>query len=339
MASFKIGFIGAGSQALEQMKTIHFSRLGTLAAVCDPNIGRAIQAGRTYQIPYFSSYQNMIAQTDLDAVFICTPHNSHFAAASYALTHQLHVIKEKPFACTVTEGQELVELARRNQKSLITVMQRRYHECYQTGKELLKSIGDPFFFRGSYSFNGGPYDFGWRGIKSIAGGGAILDMGYHMIDLIIWYLGLPTQVYAQMSNIARPDVSYETEDTATLSFRINHQLIGTLDLTRASQPKEEQIYVHATKGTLYANRYNLIIYNLDGSVRTHVKINQDWSVSIQKQIDHFIENALNGKIDDGSSHLPHLHLVEAAYRSSQLGEPVFVYTNPFWLAGHARKAK
>lgn len=328
---FKIGFIGAGDQALEQMKAVHFSRSGRLGAVCDTNVGKAIQAGLAYQVPYFSSYQNMIHKADLDAVFICVPHNIHRSATLYALSHGLHVIKEKPFATTVNEGQELVEQARKCNRSLITVMQRRHHESYQAGKEFVEYIGKPFLFRGSYTFNGGPYDFGWRGLKRIAGGGAVLDMGYHMLDIIIWYLGIPTQVFAHLSNIARPDVTYETEDSAILTFKIKDDLMGSLVLTRASQPKEEHIYVHGTKGTLHINRYNVVLYDLDGFVRKHMKVDQEWRLSVSKQIDHFISRVINGEMDDGSSHLPHLHFVEVAYRSHSLGEPVRVFTNPFWI--------
>lgn len=336
LKNFKIGFIGAGGQALEQIESVNDSKLGKVAAVCDLDLEKVHILREKYNIPIFTCYQQMIQSVQLDAVFICLPHNAHFSATMFALKNGLHVIKEKPFALTVQEGQALVEESRKQKKALFTVMQRRHHSSYLVGKDWMSEIGTPYLYRGSYTFNGSPYDFGWRGIKEIAGGGAVLDMGYHIVDLIIWYLGIPTEVYAQLLNVARPDTHYETEDSAILTFGIRENLMGNLVLARASHPKGEQTYIHGTNGTLFVNRSQALLYDLEGNVRRKIDVQPSWSEDVIKQIDDIIEKILSGELEDGSSHLPHLYFVDAAYRSHLLGEPVRVYTNPFWITKRAR---
>lgn len=325
----KVGFIGAGGQAMEQIKVIKSSNFVEISSVCDINAEKAQNVGLKYNIPFYTNYEDMIKKEQLDVVFICLPHNLHKEATIFALSNNLHVIKEKPFALTVNEGEELVQQARRKTRSILTIMQRRGHHTYILGKKLMNEIGEPFLFRVHYSFNGGPYDFGWRGKREIAGGGAILDMGYHMLDLIIWYFGIPTQIFTQMTNVARPDTFYDTEDSAVLTMKKGKSLMGNLVLTRASQPKDEQVIIHGTKGTLKINRQNVYLYDLDGNVCVHITTNKDWTFSTRKQIDAFAQKILNGQLEDSSSHMVHLKLLESAYQSERLGRPVHPSLAPF----------
>ncbi|WP_414731860.1 Gfo/Idh/MocA family oxidoreductase [Agrobacterium pusense] len=72
-------------------------------------------------------------------------------------------------------------------------------------------------------------DEGWRAKRDIAGGGALIDMGYHLIDLVIWFLGMPEIVMARTSGSAKPDQKYDVEDTA-------HLLLAYEPTTRRPNP-------------------------------------------------------------------------------------------------------
>jgi predicted dehydrogenase len=321
--SFRIGFIGAGRQAREEMFLVEKSNFGKVSAVCDIDEKAAQSLSTNYSIPYYQDYKIMIDRENLDGVFICVPHNDHFSISMYALQKNLHVIKEKPFALSVKDGVELVSTSKRMKKSILTMMQRRGQPSYQEGKRLLDQIGKVFLFRSFYTFNGGPYDYGWRGINHISGGGTVIDMGYHIIDLVIWYLGLPNFVYAQLTNFARPDVSYETEDSALITFRLPKSM-GSIVLTRASHPKEEKSYIHGTKGTLIVDRQSVKVIALNGEVFYSEKFDNDWSTSIVNQLDEFICKVKSGGYVDSSYQIDHLILLESIYRSQKTGmsEPV-----------------
>ncbi len=326
---FRIGFIGAGGQALEQMSTVDQSKYGQIAAICDIEAKRAQNAADRFKVPYYIDYKRMIQKEKLDAVFICVQHNAHFETSWYALERNLHVIKEKPFALSLWEGQELVSKSKKVGCSILTMMQRRQHQSYQKGKILLDHIGEAFLFRGFYTFNGGPYDYGWRGINYISGGGAVIDMGYHMLDLVIWYLGLPNFVYAQLTNFARPDTHYETEDTALITFRLP-KLMGSVVLTRASHPKEEKIYVHGTKGTLIVDRQSVETISLNGESTYYKQFNKNWSHSLINQLDGFIDTVQSGRFVDSSNQMQHLAFLKSIYKSHKTGlsEPVLLNSKP-----------
>jgi predicted dehydrogenase len=326
--SFRIGFIGAGRQAVEEMSLVVESNFGEVASVCDIDEKAAQCLAASYSIPYYQDYKVMIDQENLDGVFICVPHNDHFPISMYALQKNLHVIKEKPFALSVKDGLELVSTSKRMKKSILTMMQRRGHSSYQEGKNLLDQIGKVFLFRGFYTFNGGPYDYGWRGINRISGGGTVIDMGYHILDLVIWYLGLPNFVYAQLTNFARPDASYETEDSALITFRLPKSM-GSIVLTRASHPKEEKIYIHGIKGTLIVDRQSVKVIALNGEVVYSQRFEKDWSNSIINQLDEFISTVMIGGYVDSSDQMDHLILLESIYRSQKSGmsEPVISNKN------------
>lgn len=326
--SFRIGFIGAGRQAIEEMALVVQSNLGEVSAVCDVDVKAAQSLALKYNMPYYQDYKVMIDREHLDGVFICVPHNDHFSISMYALHQNLHVIKEKPFSLSVKDGMELVSTSKRMKRSILTMMQRRGHPSYQEGKRLLDQIGKVFLFRGFYTFNGSPYDYGWRGINRISGGGTVIDMGYHILDLVIWYLGLPNFVYAQLTNFARPDVSYETEDSALITFRLPKSM-GSIVLTRASHPKEEKVYIHGIKGTLIVDRQSVKVIALDGHLVYSRKFDTDWSNSIINQLDEFICTVKTGGYVDSSYQMDHLILLESIYRSQTTGmsEPVISNKN------------
>ncbi|MCS6595231.1 Gfo/Idh/MocA family protein [Bacillus cereus] len=313
---FRVGFVGLGGQAKEQAEHVTHTKYGVVTAICDSNL-KILEDLPDYlsDAEVFTDYKEMINQCELDAVFICVPHNLHKDIALYALSHGLHVLKEKPLACNYEEGLQIVQASNQYKRSVITLTQRRNHNSYVKAKEMLDSLGDIFLIRGEYTFNGGPYDFGWRGIKDIAGGGAILDMGYHVLDLIVWYFGLPAEVHAYMSNIARPDVTYETEDTAILTFKTHSGALGNLNLSRATQPKKEELFVHGSKGVIHITRTKVTRLNLDGTTGEVIESDRSWDLPIRTQIDDFIQNIKKGIMQDGSSHLDHLLLCDGAYQS------------------------
>ncbi|MGM0865411.1 MAG: Gfo/Idh/MocA family protein [Bacillota bacterium] len=321
--SFRIGFVGLGGQAKEQVEHVTCSKFGIVTAICDNNqkiLGNL--PNELEDVAVFTDYKEMINQAEIDAVFICVPHNLHKDIALYALSNGLHVIKEKPLACNYKDGLQIVQAANLYKKSVITLTQRRFHNSYLKAKEMLSSLGEIYLVRGEYTFNAVPYDYGWRGIKEIAGGGALLDMGYHVLDLIVWYFDLPTEVHAYMTDAARPDIKYDTEDTAILTFKTNRGALGSLNLSRATQPKKEELFIHGSNGVLNITRTIVTFFNLDGTISKVIESDRSWDLPIRSQIDDFIQNIRNGILQDGSSHLNHLILCDGAYKSAQENQPI-----------------
>ena len=233
-----VGFIGFGGQAEEQFDLITKTRHGSVVAITeiDP-LRRDYVRNKFPAVSVYSNYKDMIGSEKLKVVYVCVPHSLHKEICMYAIKCGLNIIKEKPFTMNSTEALELTEMIKKSNVSVLNLMQRRQHSAYTWASHHLDCLGNIFLFQGTYTFNGGPYNYGWRGVKAISGGGAIIDMGYHILDMILWFFGRPESVFAVSTNKSRADVEYETEDSAILTFkypelsnqvRKNHLLIRNI---------------------------------------------------------------------------------------------------------------
>ena len=139
--------------------------------------------------------------------------------------------------------------------------QQRFTTGYRRAWQLRANLGEIFLARAHYLFNWGR-NLGWRGDKASAGGGALMELGYHAIDLLVWILGLPEEVYGVSSMGNRPSVPaaeeeaqpiYDTDDTAAVIMRYASGSMATVVTTRSSGPVSEELCLHGRGGSLRAD--------------------------------------------------------------------------------------
>lgn len=137
----------------------------------------------------------------------------------------------------MSEAQELAKQCEESGIQLMVTLQRRFNPIYTSFVQLADQVGVPFAVDAQYTLFVDDPSEGWRGLTSKAGGGCIIDMGYHLVDLILWYFGLPDRVLAEVSIGARPDRAYDAEDAALIHFGYDSGLYGSLLLSRFIGPK------------------------------------------------------------------------------------------------------
>mgnify|MGYP001558968253 CR=1 FL=1 len=252
MTKLKSAMIGLGHQAIDDhIPGLKNSQFASLEAICDTDEEKLREWQDKLQVPGFTDYRELFDKTELDFVIVATPHDAYKGIIEIASERHLHILKEKPFARNLEEAMYFKRLCDENDIRLMTTLQRRFNPIYTTFFQLKDQIGEPFFVDIRYTlFVDGPNE-GWRGQKDSAGGGCIIDMGYHMIDMIIWYFGLPDDVHAEFSSKAKPEEKYDAEDTAFILFSYNNDLHGSLMLSRYYPPKTEQIKVIGDRGIIY----------------------------------------------------------------------------------------
>ena len=108
----------------------------------------------------------------------------------------------------------------------------------------------PFFVDARYHFFIDQPGAGWRGDAGRAGAGCVLDMGYHLVDIIVWYFDLPDRIHCSLSAVAEPNRRYDAEDTATVQFSYHSGLHGMLALSRYYVPTTEMVTVIGPQGQL-----------------------------------------------------------------------------------------
>lgn len=192
----KIGLIGAGGIArIAHLPALaRLGRWAELTAVADIQADVAQQAALDYHIPfYFTDYRVMLEQTDLDAVFVCTPNKYHAPAAIAALQAGCHVLCEKPPAIITVEAEEMARAAAASGR----ILSYGFHYRHAVEVETLRRFILAGELGGIYAATclairrrGIP---GWGVFtdRDLQGGGPLIDIGVHMLDAALYLMGYP----------------------------------------------------------------------------------------------------------------------------------------------------
>ncbi|MGK5546710.1 Gfo/Idh/MocA family protein [Streptomyces sp. URMC 127] len=205
---------------------------------------------------------------------------------------------------------------------MVTV-QRRFHPVYPAALAMLERIGAPYLAEGRYTFHFQDPAAGWRGRVKLAGGGCLADMGYHLIDLLLWYLGLPDHVLATVSAAAAPGAEYDAEDTALVHLAYDSGLYGSLLVSRSAGPKTEHLAITGPHGTLTVERGTVRLIDPAGQVVESLVREPAWPYPPAVLIDRFCR-VLDGTAANPSGpaeHLPHAAFLAAAYASATTQRP------------------
>lgn len=179
------GIIGTGNIALAFAKGIADSKTGTLVAVGSRTQEAAEAFGEAWHVPHcYGSYTDLLADKNVQAVYISTPHPQHAEWAIKAAEAGKHILCEKPLTLNYRQAKEVIEAARRNDVFLMEAFMYRCHP--QTAKlvELIRSgvIGQVRVIHATFSFHGdgGPHN---RLLDNALGGGGILDVGCYCASI------------------------------------------------------------------------------------------------------------------------------------------------------------
>src|SRR3989344_3827520 len=235
MHKLRVAIIGLGHQSTsDHIPQVESSPSLKIVSVCDTDPTRVKKFLQTHQnIEGFTNLKDLLARSRFDFAIVATPHATHNSIAKMLLSHRIPVLKEKPLSISFRSARSLVAFAKNSQVQLSIALQRRSNPAYNSFFKLIKRIGRPFYIDIRYTFYTPIPHEGWRGVRAHAGGGCLIDMGYHMVDLLMWYFGLPDQVLAEISSEAKEGIVYDAEDTAHAMFRYrNKKLWGTLLVSR-----------------------------------------------------------------------------------------------------------
>lgn len=223
----RLGFLGTGWIGLHRMKAIAEAgdaEVAAVADVCPTAAGNAVQAAPGAAIVH--SLDELLEQ-NLDGIVIATPSACHAEQAIRALEQGVAVFCQKPLARTVEETAEVVAAARQADRLLSVDFSYRYTDGVRRVHELIRSgeLGEIYsadlVFHNAY----GP-DKEWFYDPTMSGGGCLMDLGIHLIDLALWVFDFP-QIESVSSSIfakGKPlrGVPATVEDFATVSFRLDN---------------------------------------------------------------------------------------------------------------------
>ncbi|KAG5804922.1 hypothetical protein H9Q74_011003 [Fusarium xylarioides] len=254
-----IAFVGLGDRALRH-------KLPDLFKIC---IGFDTEEGARKRFKLLRPHaectdnlQKIIEWDDteasrVDCAFVAVPHDKHFETVGPLLAGGIHVLKEKPASLSVVELRQLQEVAATYNVRLSTALQGRYSDRYHTLKEWLPLIGTIQCVEATRENYKPQLDQGWRS-RGILGGGVHVDLGWHLLDLVLDLLPGPQTPVVRFSEclLTRPYQQYDAEDTYFASLLLPSSTPPTPDIpcylkaSRMSHHKTDKICIIGTDGTL-----------------------------------------------------------------------------------------
>jgi predicted dehydrogenase len=305
----------------------------------------------------YRDYQDLLAQDDIDAVSIAVPNFLHMPVAVAALEAGKHVLIEKPLARHTDEGKLIVEAAERNSRILAVSFQRRTRHDVEIVKGQIESgaLGRVYYAKAYWMRRSGIPGLGsWFTSKEAAGGGPLIDLGVHVLDMALYMLGNPTvttvsaATYSEIGPRGRGNwvgrrssqssddpVSYEVEDLATAFLRFEDGGTLLLEASWASFTEMDddfgvQFYASEGGARIHSKKYadvdTLDLFSEIGDTTSDSHPRLVSRPGHAEIIKGFVDGILDGApvTPDGLEGLDRVRLIDAIYKSAELGREIEV---------------
>ncbi|HEV8244738.1 MAG TPA: Gfo/Idh/MocA family oxidoreductase [Polyangiaceae bacterium] len=267
----RFGVVGAGQIGHYACDEIGGHADAKVVAAADVNQQRLDELGQKFDIERrYLDPEALLADEGVDAVYIATPNAYHAPLALAALEQGKHVILEKPFALNAAEAQAVVSSAAQRKLWFTVGMNQRFRADSQKVRELVRrgDLGEVYNAKSFWFRRTGIPKLGtWFGKKALSGGGSLLDIGVHLLDLALFVMDefKPTsvfgQTYTKFGNRGlgeggwgfsdRTESGFDVDDLATALIKFESGRTLGLDVSWA---------IHQADG----NRMNVLLHGTDG---------------------------------------------------------------------------
>ena len=342
----RLGFIGTGGIA----KNAHMTSLKNiedieLVAVSDINRETAQAASDMFEgkPKVYTDYKEMLKNEKLDAVDVCTPNLYHKQPSIDALNAGLHVIVEKPIAMSAKEAQAMCQAASKNERKLMVAQCQRFRPDVQLLKKMIDAgeLGDIYYSRVWALRRRGVPAWGVFIEKDKQGGGPMIDIGVHMLDMALYLMGHPKPVavsgqcytkFGKRKGVFNPwgewdPKKYTVEDYATGFVRFDNGATLSIEASFAANIKKDELNVTllGTEGgsdmdpfRIYKERHQRIIVEeptMLPQVNTYEAELREFFAAIRENRDPLVT---------GEQALMTQQILDGVYESSQKGKEILI---------------
>ena len=343
MKKLRFGIIGASGIADRRtIPGLLLAENAELVAVMsrDPAVAESLR--QKYNAKYaFSAVEDLAACPDIDAVYIGTPPVCHVEQAKLCADHGKHILIEKPLAMTAEEGQALCDYCAARGVQMAAGFMMRFGSHAQSMKKAIAEGKLGTVVSGYAQFTLWlPYEPGnWRQIKAYSGGGPMMDLAVHCIDLMEYISGMRvTQVASMNEKIAFPEEAYDVEDTSTLLMRMENgaQFVVQTNFNIPDEAAKWRVEFFGTKGRLLGDtmigqndmgKLNAVFIDRNvaySATQDHaddagMDIPGDFGNLYTREVESFCNSILNGlPLEVPASDAVHVQrIMEKAYRSGK----------------------
>jgi len=296
------------------------------------------------EINVYNDHRDMLRIEKPDIVSICTPNKFHLPMALDAMAAGAHVHCEKPIAMNEKEAIMMIEASEKSGKNLMVGLNNRFsNESFFIRDYINKgNLGEIYYSRCGWRRRRGiPGKGGWFTQKELSGGGPLIDLGVHMIDIAMYMMDSPEPVSVSASTygkfadsktrnmIGKASVDkgiFDVEDLAVGFVRLDSGATLNFEISFALNcEKEEWFYeLFGTKGGVRFRNRKLEIFTEMNDTLVNVYPDTEYKSSALNEFDHFIA-VIEGReenISPAEDARKMMKLIEAAYKSAEVGKEI-----------------
>ncbi len=351
-APIKVGIIGVGGIADAHLRAYKQYPQVQIVALADTREDRLAQVAEQYNVANtYTNYEDLVQQDDIDIVSVCTPNFLHAPASIAALKAGKHVLCEKPLARSASEGEAMVRAALEARRVLKVSFNHRARGDVQVLKRQIDagSLGRVYHAKATWMRRAGIPGWGqWFFNQELAGGGPLIDLGVHVLDMAMFLMGDPevlsvsAATYSELGprgrgfwNNAVSELPYEVEDLATAFIRLADGSTLNLEASWAVYGRNNDAFgvtLYGTEGGAdidiqnYATEDTLAIYSDFGGVPAETRPRVAKGDGHTTVVGEFLQIIESG---DWSNHvgrdaLKRTYIIDACYRSAREGREILI---------------
>lgn len=239
MNPIRFAIIGSGGIAAKHAQAMATLPDAKLLAVWGQSPDQGAKFAKEYHAEFVGDIQTIAARDDIDAVTIATPSGAHADTALPFLERGKAVLCEKPLEVTLEKLDALLTIAKENKAVLAGILQlrlgfgaRAMKKAVQQGRFGKLSLCSAYL---KWWREQAYYDaVDWRGTRALDGGGALMNQGIHVVDLLQWLAGMPSEVFAFSGCLAHQRI--EVEDTIAITLKFPNGALGVIEASTACKP-------------------------------------------------------------------------------------------------------
>ena len=325
------GVLGAGGFANSRgiPRGLKGARNAELRALMDLDCPEEL-ARRHGAVEFYDSVEGLVASENVDAVYVATPHHLHCEHVLAAAHRGKHVLCEKPMATSVEDCQRMIDACRDHGVKLAIGYMKRYDVYHRRAKEIVDSgiLGTVTEARAqivAWTAYQDPHH--WRLDPERSGGGVMVSLGCHAIDLLCYLLGDVAEVRAVTGCHTVDPPGAATEDRAIVLMEFTNGAYAIMDTSYAIPFRKNYLEVYGTEGSILAERTlgpflspAMELHQATGITRLDIP----WSDPYAAEFQHFGECIEGDKtpLADGRAGLQTTRVILAVYESAKSGRPI-----------------
>ncbi|MBN1354247.1 MAG: Gfo/Idh/MocA family oxidoreductase [Candidatus Omnitrophica bacterium] len=260
--SVRIGIIGCGkiTERASLPNLVNYKGKAEVKALCDIDDGRAKLMASQFRlngVDISKDWKSVVKRKDIDAIFVNTPNYLHEEVACGGAAAKKHILVEKPITISNSAAANMIKAAKKNSVLLMVEQTQRFDPVHQAAKKFIdtEKLGKINMVKGRIGHAGPEYwaggNEGWFSDKKLSGGGALIDVGIHILDLLRWLSG--KEVAEVCANIKTVEKPFPVEDNGSILMRFTDGALGHFEASWTTRPYEVMTWLYGENGKIHTS--------------------------------------------------------------------------------------